>query len=85
MIKKFTIKILDYILNIVNSVTSNLNKIKNYINSNEKLKILAKIYHPNYRYILYTLHNINNLENKDRKSTRLNSSHSGESRMPSSA
>ena len=65
MTKKFIIKILDYILNIVNSVTSNLNKIRNYINSNEKLKILAKIYHPNYRYILYTLHNINNLENKE--------------------
>ena len=56
MIRNFIIKILDYIINIFNSITSILNKIKNYITSNERLKILAKIYHPNYRYILYTLH-----------------------------
>ena len=48
-------------------------------------ELYAGIYKDMYRFALYTLRNTSDAEDADRKSTRLNSSHNNQSRMPSSA
>ena len=50
-------------------------------------KVIAKMAHPDTKIVSMTITESGYFynENTDRKSTRLNSSHSGESRMPSSA
>ena len=58
-----------------------LNRMRDsYISLNEKLQLRQELF-----YSVRKLDVLQELIEEDRKSTRLNSSHSGESRMPSSA
>ena len=67
--------------NIESSLMDNV-IVNRITNSSEQIKALSKI--PGSRFDLIVIDNITDLFS-DRKSTRLNSSHSQQSRMPSSA
>ena len=66
-------------------------RMKNQIQLDGQTELIDQIYDAewtqkgNHHYLLFKNEEDEKVVLKDRKSTRLNSSHSGESRMPSSA